>query len=157
MKPEFDHPDIETLLLYGQGRLAGVWRQAIEAHIRACASCRLETRRLTRLSGSFSSVSPPSIAEVLARLSQRQNAHREGLPFVPRSGFLVPYRVHADLFLSEAIGHTPGCLRADPVPQNHHYWYAFDSKEDVESALDDAREHGYRVVGWCRCANCRQD
>ena len=69
--------------------------------------------------------------------------------------FLMPYRLHADLFLSEAIGHAPGCLETDSRHRDtNQFWYTFASKGDVEEALEDAREHGYRVVRWCRCAGC---
>ncbi len=72
MKTEPEHPDLETLFSYREGSLPEARRPAVEAHLRECALCRLETERMRKLADH--PVELPPVEELLARLAEKQMA-----------------------------------------------------------------------------------
>lgn len=75
MRNEPEHPDLETLFGYREGSLAEVERRSVEAHIRGCAACRLETERMRHFPNH--PVEPPPVQDLLARLARKQRGWTE--------------------------------------------------------------------------------
>ena len=66
MEDRFQHPEIESLFLYRDGRLPEDRHQSVEDHLRLCKACRAIAQPVI-------GPEPPPVSELLARISKHQN------------------------------------------------------------------------------------
>jgi hypothetical protein len=65
MPDRSEHPELESLFLYREGRLPEDQRQSVEIHLLLCKACREITRQPA-------GPEPPPVSELRARLSEHQ-------------------------------------------------------------------------------------
>lgn len=98
MRSGSDHPDIEELFRYQEGRLMPQERLVVQAHLAVCDECSRDLERIT--TPGVSPAAAPPVSELLASLAQvQQKLDREGA-----SGEPLKRRVQLELapYLGEA-------------------------------------------------------
>ncbi len=113
-----EHPDLERLVAWWMGELAGAPQEDVEAHLFACGPCAARAERLAAIDGGIAALAGSGVVDgalpdaVLDRLVQRGVRVRT---FEVRAGEHVPCAVAPDddLMNVRLVGDFTGVVRLD--------------------------------------------